>query len=737
MNEISQIINIGVLKKTSKKIAILLEKISPNLSKIFIDSCYKVYAVLCECSRFCAFANPCDCDYVKFVDEKVKKYNPLVSVIVPNFNHAIYLKERLDSIYNQTYKNYEVILLDDCSTDNSRNILTEYQIKHQKYTRCIFNDINSGVPFIQWDKGMANAQGDLIWIAESDDYCDSDFLDKMVQHFQHDGVMLAFSRSIFVKDGKKIGGTDTYLADLPRFPTEKSFYMTGSVAVKKAFVYKNIIPNVSSAMFRNTGEFLPEEKNIWEKLKLCGDWIFYLNMIRGGVLAYVQDTTNYYRVHEKSTSLKIQHENTYYKEYQIVAEFIVQHFRVDINKFKTVKDILIKHYLYFYPKGKATDIDQWYNLEMIAKATNHRKMSVALCGYSMIMGGGETFPIFLANALRTLGLTVTFIDYNIEGRDIKVRNMLSRSIPCLDLKEIHNGVDVIINLDVDIMHSHNTMIDELVARVIKYYQLPSKQVITLHGMYESSNDTNSARVISFVKGICSSFVYTTKKNLTAFQINSIVIDEKFCQIGNGLPIVPINPIKRKDLDIEEDAFVLCLVSRAIPEKGWKEAIEIITKARELSGNNIHLLLIGEGEEYSCLKKVTVPDYIHLLGNQEHIRDYFACSDMGFLPSRFKGESFPLVIIDVLLAGKPVLASDIGEIKKQISDKNGNCAGMVFPLYNWKIPVEDVAKMVADISNKDKKYRKMLDNVNIVNKKFDIKEVAKKYMSLFENVIGEG
>ena len=51
---------------------------------------------------------------------------PLVSVIVPNYNHAPYLRQRLDSIFNQTFHDFEVIILDDCSTDNSIEIIEEY-----------------------------------------------------------------------------------------------------------------------------------------------------------------------------------------------------------------------------------------------------------------------------------------------------------------------------------------------------------------------------------------------------------------------------------------------------------------------------------------------------------------------------------------------------------------------------------------------------------------------------------
>ena len=54
---------------------------------------------------------------------------PQVSVIVPNYNHAPYLRQRLDSIFNQNFQDFEVIILDDCSTDNSKEIIEEYMQK--------------------------------------------------------------------------------------------------------------------------------------------------------------------------------------------------------------------------------------------------------------------------------------------------------------------------------------------------------------------------------------------------------------------------------------------------------------------------------------------------------------------------------------------------------------------------------------------------------------------------------
>ncbi len=89
-----------------------------------------------------------------------------ISVIVPNYNHARFLKRRIDSILNQTYQDFELILLDDCSSDDSCDILLSYK-DNPHVSQIVFNDENSGTPFKQWDKGIRMAKGKWIWIAES------------------------------------------------------------------------------------------------------------------------------------------------------------------------------------------------------------------------------------------------------------------------------------------------------------------------------------------------------------------------------------------------------------------------------------------------------------------------------------------------------------------------------------------------------------------------------------------
>lgn len=146
----------------------------------------------------------------------------LVTIIVPNYNHGRFLIKRLESIYKQTYKNIEVILLDDCSTDNSQDILLNYKKKYPSITRTIFSEKNSGSIFKQLRKGLALAKGKYIWIAESDNWCDIHFIEKLIFSFSDEAIMLAFSRSDFIQNSIKINDTERYLMNI-ELPWYRSF----------------------------------------------------------------------------------------------------------------------------------------------------------------------------------------------------------------------------------------------------------------------------------------------------------------------------------------------------------------------------------------------------------------------------------------------------------------------------------------------------------------------------------
>src|SRR5258707_10731320 len=104
---------------------------------------------------------------------------PKVSVVIPNYNHARYLRQGVGSVLEQTCQDFELILLDDCSSDDSRSILSSYA--GDPRVRMEFNEANSGSAFKQWNKGVRLARGKYVWIAESDDYADARLMERLVR----------------------------------------------------------------------------------------------------------------------------------------------------------------------------------------------------------------------------------------------------------------------------------------------------------------------------------------------------------------------------------------------------------------------------------------------------------------------------------------------------------------------------------------------------------------------------
>lgn len=217
----------------------------------------------------------------------------LVSVIIPNYNHAKYLDERIQSILNQTYSNYELIILDDKSTDNSADVIRKYaENKHVKHI--IINEVNSGSPFLQWEKGFEYAKGDVIWIAESDDFCRENFLETMLPYFDDANCSLVFCKSLLVDSyGKEIGFLEIQ-------DESDGFCLKGLDFIRRHLRHFNFVVNASAALFRKTA--LDKMSNEYTKYHGCGDWLFWTEISRSGNVVYLNEALNSYRQHNQSTT---------------------------------------------------------------------------------------------------------------------------------------------------------------------------------------------------------------------------------------------------------------------------------------------------------------------------------------------------------------------------------------------------------------------------------------------------
>lgn len=223
---------------------------------------------------------------------------PTVSVVIPNYNHALFLRQRVESVLRQTYRDFEVMLLDDCSTDESRSVLSRYA-DHPE-VRIEFNSVNSGSPFKQWNKGVRLARGRYVWIAESDDYADERFLEKLVPLLEAEPTaVIAYCRSRRVLADGQIGGTSPPL-DAKRWTTD--FRADGREECENYLVRANSIPNASAVIFRR--EAFERAGGADESFVLCGDWKLWVAMALTGRITYLAEPLNYYRFHEMSVRQK-------------------------------------------------------------------------------------------------------------------------------------------------------------------------------------------------------------------------------------------------------------------------------------------------------------------------------------------------------------------------------------------------------------------------------------------------
>ena len=221
-----------------------------------------------------------------------------VSAIVPNFNYARFLKDRIYSILNQTYPVYELIILDDASTDNSVQIINEIlsQCKDIRVKTAI-NEKNSGSVFLQWKKGIEMAEGDYFWIAEADDCCEPDFLETAMKGFRDPGTVLSYTDSARIDDNNCVISPDCQdlynMFDSSHW--NHDFINDGKAEIRYALGILNTIMNVSSVVWksRDFGTLLDEAG----KYKVAGDWYLYLNILKEGKLAFSASSLNYYRKH--------------------------------------------------------------------------------------------------------------------------------------------------------------------------------------------------------------------------------------------------------------------------------------------------------------------------------------------------------------------------------------------------------------------------------------------------------
>ena len=220
-----------------------------------------------------------------YLKEKKLNFNPLVSVIVTCYNYEKYISTSIESVLNQTYKNIEIIVVDDGSTDLSEKVIEKY-IDKIKYIK----QKNSGVSVAR-NNGIKKSNGTWVLSLDADDWINPHYIEDALKH---------------IKDYKSVICARYFFTDENLNYIEKT-YPEGNINLNNCKL-ENIIQDnyitqtslYSKKMWNKCGGYN-------EQLKRAEDWEFNVNMVsRGASVYYIEEREPYlkYRYHEHGKSIK-------------------------------------------------------------------------------------------------------------------------------------------------------------------------------------------------------------------------------------------------------------------------------------------------------------------------------------------------------------------------------------------------------------------------------------------------
>ena len=219
-------------------------------------------------------------------------FNPKVSIIVPLYNCEKYIEECIDSIYAQTYKNIEVICIDNESTDSSYEAIKK--LKEEKYSDLIIGSAPNIYPLC-WeesrDKGLEIMSGEYCMVMASDDYLEKQFIEKYINIFSKSpNKILALQSGIMgIQNGKNVGVVKYYYKNLDEMKRE---------------LLKKCVVNTPTVMYNKrlyeTG-LLKTRPDLYSG---AADYDMYFNLVNADVMIYpVPDWLGYYyRWHENQAT---------------------------------------------------------------------------------------------------------------------------------------------------------------------------------------------------------------------------------------------------------------------------------------------------------------------------------------------------------------------------------------------------------------------------------------------------
>ena len=204
--------------------------------------------------------------------------NELVSIIMPSYNTAPYIKETVRSVLCQTYTNWELIIVDDCSTDNTDEVVTEIKDERIRYIK---NEKNRGAA-ISRNRALREAQGKWIAFLDSDDVWCPEKLERQIAFMKENGYHFSYTAYEEMDEASKLTGV----------------CVTGPKKITKAGMYNYCWPGCLTVMYDADAIGLVQI----EDLKKNNDYAMWLKAVQKADCHLLNENLAKYRIRSGSIS---------------------------------------------------------------------------------------------------------------------------------------------------------------------------------------------------------------------------------------------------------------------------------------------------------------------------------------------------------------------------------------------------------------------------------------------------
>ena len=641
----------------------------------------------------------------------------------------------MSSVLNQTIRPSEILFLDDCSSDNSLELATNALKNGNIPYRIVQNDRNSGCVFRQWMKGIALAQHELIWIAETDDTAHPDFLLHILPSFVREDVSATFAHIRLIDvEGNISPDLDGYFDGLRDFDWKRSATVPAFRAFSQDFAIKNVIPNASGLVFRKPQLNAEEIERLYE-YRFAGDWYLYGLILRGGSVAYCRGAESYFRITRGSASRSALFTDRHLQEHCMIMRDLSYQYDVPNSAVAAHATALARHL-----KDRKQEEVLHLLTTHLPSAGESRPLRLCIAADSFRVGGGEVLPLELANELRRLGHHITYLVVERPNKGSgSIRDRLRTDIPVVYWDDVQADFPSFIReYGIQSLNSHNVSFDFRLA--LKAEKMAIPYVVSLHGGYETVPELLTDEVGGFLKTAVTRWLYLSEKNIVPLQKLGLPSDA-FQRSFNAVPEYVGEWMDRSQFRtshaIPADAFVLVLCSRAIEEKGWTTAVEVTNAMAEASGREVRIVLIGDGPAAQELRSNSsdLLKNVIFLGNVDSPIRYFRCFDAGIFPSTFRGETFPLFLLECFLAGLPVVSTDIGEIRNVMGDQTMQRPGaLVAHNQDRGRLVSSMTRQLVKMANSPKIYNRMCRNACAISAQYSMVRLGASYEHVFYSLV---